>query len=924
MKTIRQALRSALRCGAIGGLAVFAVTSHAQETQSRQIALDIEPQSMSDALNDWAQQTGLQLIFPDADITNRLAAPSVRGTYTAQAALNQLLAGTQLTYEFVNDRTVSIRERHPDAPMLAKPMGREQREPYVRLVDRRFGEEMSDGTVIRRVAATQQDESLEAEQLSASEKRRNVEFLAEVVVTGSHIHGVENSTAPITVLDKAYIDSTGLGTTTGLIESLPQNFALASPAGVVTPGVTGPRTQGSSINLRGLGEGTTLVLLNGRRMALGYVGSSADIAALPLSAVERVEVLTDGASAVYGSDAVGGVVNFILRSDFDGAETRVRTGWSDGGVNEYRFGQVLGNAWDSGNALVSVEYYKRDLLPASERDFVPEASDIGSLFPKDRNYSAMLSGRQNVTNALSIFADGLYMSRDSYHEGGRVTFDENYTVENPQTSATVGLDWRVGQNWQIEASGSYARNELDYSSSSSLDIAAGRGAGLTDNLFEIQTATVKIDGSVFMLPGGSVRVAAGVDWRSESLDYSAQFENGTIHQEGHFDQIIRSVFGEMHLPIVGARNSLSGIKRLELSLAGRFDDYSSFGSSVDPRYGLMWEPLGGLRIRGSYGSSYVAPKLSSYSLSATGALALTSSDPESPTGRSRQLRMIGNDVGNFSAQESKSASFGVEFVPDFIPGLQVGLNYYEIDYRNRIASPPSASVILGNPSSFGSLFIRNPSIAEVNEHIAIGQRGQVGFVAYNPDFTEDTNFDPSTVSVIVDARIRNLSVVKTSGLDVSIQYGFKTAGSDIRLGMTGTYISELVQKTTSTSTSFDTVDTIYNPPSWRARGFVSWERQGWAANLFVNHTNSYTDNRTTTPVPISSYTVMDARLAYDFNEHIKDGLLSGVTASVSVQNLSDRDPPHTAIVDLTRDMGFDPTNANPMGRLVAIEFVKAW
>src|SRR5262249_53847435 len=150
-----------------------------------------------------------------------------------------------------------------------------------------------------------------------------------------------------------------------------------STTGGNPPGISSSVEQGSSINLRGIGEGTTLILLNGRRMASGFFGSTPDISALPLSAIERVEVLTDGASAIYGSDAIGGVVNFILRKDFDGFETRARGGFSDGGVNEYRFSQTLGKNWGSGNALVSGEYYKRDLLPTSERAFVPKTAFNG-------------------------------------------------------------------------------------------------------------------------------------------------------------------------------------------------------------------------------------------------------------------------------------------------------------------------------------------------------------------------------------------------------------------------------------------------------------------------------------------------------------------------------------------------------------------
>jgi outer membrane cobalamin receptor len=152
-----------------------------------------------------------------------------------------------------------------------------------------------------------------------------------------------------------------------------------------------------------------------------------------------VEVLTDGASAIYGSDAVGGVVNFILRDDFEGAETRLRAGYADGS-NEYRGSQALGSAWDSGNALLSVEYYKRELLLASDRDFVPSNSFIGSLLPEDENYSAVFTGRQQLSGSVSLFADVLYTQRDSFNQAGRITLanEQPSVVDNPQANATLG------------------------------------------------------------------------------------------------------------------------------------------------------------------------------------------------------------------------------------------------------------------------------------------------------------------------------------------------------------------------------------------------------------------------------------------------------------------------------------------------------
>src|SRR5690606_16722344 len=114
---------------------------------------------------------------------------------------------------------------------------------------------------------------------------------------------------------------------------------------------------GSSINLRGLGNASTLLLLNGDRPPLGgFGGVFGDISLIPASAIERIEVIADGASAIYGSDAVAGVVNVIPRLRFEGAETSLRYGTADGDSQDVLASQILGRGWDSGHAVLAYEF----------------------------------------------------------------------------------------------------------------------------------------------------------------------------------------------------------------------------------------------------------------------------------------------------------------------------------------------------------------------------------------------------------------------------------------------------------------------------------------------------------------------------------------------------------------------------------------
>ena len=197
---------------------------------------------------------------------------------------------------------------------------------------------------------------------SADQKSQSLET---IVVTGSNIRRVDIETAnPVVTIDKAAIQQSGKLTLGDLVQDLP---AVTGP--VTNPRVNnGGGTGASTISLRGLGSTRTLVLVNGHRYFYG------DVNAIPADAIERIEVLTDGASSVYGSDAVGGVVNFILRSNYQGAEFSTDYGISDrddGQRQGYHF--IFGQTTDKGSIMAGVDYNKFDSVLAANRKFSENA-----------------------------------------------------------------------------------------------------------------------------------------------------------------------------------------------------------------------------------------------------------------------------------------------------------------------------------------------------------------------------------------------------------------------------------------------------------------------------------------------------------------------------------------------------------------------
>lgn len=199
--------------------------------------------------------------------------------------------------------------------------------------------------------------------------------IEKIEVTGSNIKRVDTETvAPVQVITREDIEKTGKLTIGEVLRELPSNTGNS-----FNETFTNSFSPGSSgISLRGLGQKTTLVLINGRRMAnYGFAqnlqDTFVDLNSIPNSAIDRVEILKDGASAIYGADAVAGVVNIILRKDFRGVELGGILGTSaQGGMNEYRTSITAGMgdlAKDRFNVLGVVDYLHRDLLTWSERDW---------------------------------------------------------------------------------------------------------------------------------------------------------------------------------------------------------------------------------------------------------------------------------------------------------------------------------------------------------------------------------------------------------------------------------------------------------------------------------------------------------------------------------------------------------------------------
>ena len=301
-------------------------------------SFNVPAESLPQALMDFYHQSGVQPGFAATEQMVKARSNAVSGTMASSTALHVMLKGTGYTYRFDTDNSVDIipaDEPHV-GPIPAAAVGNETpaapREPAV---DRYGGR------------------------------------LEQVNVTGSLIRGVQDTVAPLLYLKQQQLAMADYETVQDALYSQPI-LSLNGPREDL--GIDANYQYGAGLDLRGLGVGATLVLVNGQRQPLsGLNGDFVDVSTIPLSAVQRIEVLPDGASALYGSDAIAGVVNIIMRNHFDGAQSQVRYGTAIGGRREMMASQLLGTHWSGGQAMLAYEYSDETPLAAAARPYAANA-----------------------------------------------------------------------------------------------------------------------------------------------------------------------------------------------------------------------------------------------------------------------------------------------------------------------------------------------------------------------------------------------------------------------------------------------------------------------------------------------------------------------------------------------------------------------
>ncbi len=475
----KQRRSTLLLTSAFVGLAFFGlggVASAADQTYQ----FDIPAEALSQALTDFSQASSRQIIFSE-DVLKGRKVGGLHGRFTAAQALDTLLAGTDLRAETNPAGVLMVRSKNAQA--------------------------------------AQNDTAAEVE---------------TVVVTGSRIKDAP-PTSRVIEITQQQVREAGQNNLGEVVRSIPENFSggqnpgIAAGTGISNPS-NGNVTGGSAINLRGLGPDATLTLLDGRRLSYDGYSQAVDISAIPLAAVDRIEIVADGASAIYGSDAVAGVANVILKSDYDGVTTSARLGQAtNGGDFQQEDSVVGGKSWSTGGFIAAYDFDHDDAIYANQRRYTNYLPEPYTLSPAQQNQALLFNAHQDIGALVTFSLDALYDKRRSNvaktSDSQIATGSENST--NYSVSPT--LTFKLPGTWTATVNGLYGR---DLSRSITSVYSLSKSPKFQEGYCEcnsIVSTEVDAEGPLFQLPGGDARLALGGGYHQSSFDeYSIVGSGGSL------------------------------------------------------------------------------------------------------------------------------------------------------------------------------------------------------------------------------------------------------------------------------------------------------------------------------------------------------------------------------------------------------------
>jgi iron complex outermembrane recepter protein len=972
-------------------LALCLCVAQAQEP----VAFDVKAGPAARTLNEFARQAEL-LHLIDPEQFRGINTHQVHGEFPIEVGLELLLKDTGITYTLSSDRA------HVDfaiGPMTS--------------------------VVAPKRNATRSE--TQSQQPASGDPKQEQQSISNVTVTGTRLHREDSVIgAQVLSFDESDIRQSGANSVAAFLSSLPQSFG-SGPTPDTRLGAEAEANTGLgwAVNLRGLGAGAVLVLLNGQRLApSGDHASFTDVANIPLAAVERVEVLLDSASPQYGSDAIAGVVNVITRDGTKGPVSFAQ--WdsvTSGSEHTGTFYQTLTRHWGSGNFIVSFGgshqsplgandrgYYSADLRYGGGPNLEPPASylptlsnlsgtqswaltsgniphpAVGDFKPYSQNLQnpyqdyQVIAGQQplggytrlfqQINDWLSVSIDGIANRRRASQEDGPQLVSATVSPGSPyyvnvagngapvvlqtnllnllgpkmtvavvtvyglsfQSDVTIGdsgnlsvtLNQSKERETQLTSNGvnNAAIQTAIQSPTATLNfdpydqaldgnpttLAGIRSTSRYDSVSQLQNITLSLDGPLVTVPGGPLRGEVGIELRYQRFLTRLSENDVALSPVDNSARHVTAAFSEIRAPIVGPEMGFVGLKKLDLSLVVRREQYSDFGGASTPRGGVLWQISDGLTLSAAYSRSFRAPDIGDLDQDGNTVVAAQMANPLSPSTKENVLLEYGNN-SKLRQERATEKTFGAQWRSSIGSSMtsKLALDYFAIRYDQRIQATQYSDQLLNN-SEYAFIVERNPTLAELQSACTSGRYFGVAGTCLG-----------SAPQAIINLQLNNVDALETRGFDFGTSFDWRSARDEIEWRVNGTYLFQYSETPYPGAPNIRLLNTDHNPVDLRFRSSLDWRRGHGEFSIAMNYTNHYEDTDTQPSRPIASLTTIDLQFRYVIGER---GTRGAVEISAGAQNVTNRAPPF--VTNLAADVGYDQENADPYGRTWFLNILKRW
>lgn len=479
-------------------------------------------------------------------------------------------------------------------------------------------------------------------------------------------------------------------------------------------------------------------------------------------------------------------------------------------------------------------------------------------------------------------------------------------------SGTIGQSWQwdLGGSWQNQKSRQYTRT---FNSAGFANLLNNPDPALRFNPFIDSTApgapsqaalleTLSVypyvgseitstgvdfsaDGDVLELWGGPLKMAFGgstseAEVESTTVNYSSVAVPVATRTVLQTSQRTNAVFTELSVPIVGRPNARLLLRRLDLQLAGRYEEAGAASKSV-PKVGLTWAPLKSVLLRGSWSQGFRAPGATEY-LVATSTTTSTVSDPVRTPSSTTGVIVTSGSNPNPKVERSENSFLGVIYEPPFVKGLNLQLNYYDT-LQSDVLQLLSAQAIINNEALFADRVTRATPTAT---DLSLGQPGAITAV--------------SRVFV-------NFGEVVNRSLDVSANYQlpWEQIGR-WRLNASASHTLEASRTLSPGQPAVVLDDDTAAPPKWKFNASLFWNKGRWNASAFLWHLGGFDSNNSGNPLVANAASAtffatpavskLDLRVGYDFADGVWRGYGKGLRVGLGVNNVFDKEPPFSNTV----------------------------